>query len=174
MSSLEHPAVAQVVAALRKAGMDQAADGIRLLPDDVRTAAKAAEAVGVPVGAIANSLVFRVERTTGEESPLLVLTSGAHRADTARLAELAGAAAIHKADPEFVRRHTGQTIGGVAPVGHPEPVPTLVDNALSGYDEVWAAGGHPKAVYPTTFAELLALTGGSAANVAEAEDNPQP
>lgn len=165
MSTLEHPSISKLSAALREAGLTAAADGIRILDDDVRTAAAAAAALGVEVGAIANSLVFRATHGD-EERPLLALTSGAHRADTTRLAALAGASRVGRADPDFVRRHTGQPIGGVAPVGHPAPIRTVVDNDLAGHDVVWAAAGHPKSVFPTTFAELVALTGGTAADVA--------
>jgi prolyl-tRNA editing enzyme YbaK/EbsC (Cys-tRNA(Pro) deacylase) len=161
MSSLDHPAVAKVAAALAEAGQPEAAEGIRILPADVRTAALAAEALGVEVGAIANSLVFRAD-----DEPLLALTSGAHRANVATLAVLTGAERVEMGDPAFVREHTGQAIGGVAPVGHARPLRTLVDTALRSYDVVWAAAGHAKTVYPTTFAGLLALTGGRAADVA--------
>ncbi|GAB2973812.1 YbaK/EbsC family protein [Amycolatopsis acidiphila] len=164
MSSLDHPAVAKVAAALAEAGQQRAADGIRILPAEVRTAAQAAEALGVEVGAIANSLIFRAV-LDGRDVPLLSLTSGAHRADTGKLAELVGATAVEKADPAFVREHTGQVIGGVAPVGHPAPIETLVDTALEQYDVIWAAAGHAKSVFPTTFADLVALTGGRAAGV---------
>jgi prolyl-tRNA editing enzyme YbaK/EbsC (Cys-tRNA(Pro) deacylase) len=99
-------------------------------------------------------------------TPLLALTSGAHRADTDVLAALTGAQRVRKADPDFVRAHTGQPIGGVAPVGHPTTIRTVVDVALRQHHVVWAAGGHPKAVFPTTFEELVALTGGTAAEVA--------
>ena len=170
MTSLDHPAISKISAALREAGLVAAADGIRVLTDDVRTAAAAAEALGIPVGAIANSLVFQA--TEGDQVfPLLALTSGAHRADTAVLAELAGATSVGRADPAFVREHTGQAIGGVAPVGHPRPIRTLVDTALARYEVVWAAAGHPKAVFPTTFADLMTITGGTAANVAGEEEN---
>jgi len=170
MSSMDHPAISKISAALREAGLPAAADGIRILDDDVRTAALAAEALGVPVGAIANSLIFRA--TEGDRVfPLLALTSGAHRADTTRLAALAGADTVGRADPAFVREHTGQAIGGVAPVGHPRPIMTLVDNALAAYEVVWAAAGHPKSIFPTTFADLVALTGGVAADVAAGEEN---
>jgi prolyl-tRNA editing enzyme YbaK/EbsC (Cys-tRNA(Pro) deacylase) len=94
-----------------------------------------------------------------------VLTSGAHRVDTAKVAATLGVASIDRADPAFVRTATGQAIGGVAPVGHPAPVRTLVDTALEAYDEVWAAGGIPHAVYPTTFAELVAVTDGTPTEV---------
>ncbi|KOV79171.1 prolyl-tRNA synthetase [Nocardia sp. NRRL S-836] len=138
---------------------------IVVLSDAVRTAAAAAEAVGVPVGAIANSLLFAAVRD-GVATPLLVLTSGAHRADTSQVAALVGADAVKRADPDFVREHTGQVIGGVSPVGHPAPIETLVDETLAGYEVIWAAAGHPRAVYPTTFADLVALTGGRVAAVA--------
>ena len=73
---------------------------------------------------------------------------------------------MRRASPEFVRAATGQAIGGVAPVGHPAPLRTLVDRALAAYDEVWAAGGIPHAVFPSTFAELVKVTGGEPADVA--------
>jgi prolyl-tRNA editing enzyme YbaK/EbsC (Cys-tRNA(Pro) deacylase) len=164
MTTLDHPSISKLAATLREAGMTDAAAGIRILDDEVRTAAAAAAALGVEVGAIANSLVFRA--THGDEvRPLLALTSGAHRADTAVLARLVGADEVGKADPAFVREHTGQAIGGVAPVGHPRPIRTVVDQDLAGYGVVWAAAGHPKSVFPTTFAGLLGLTGGTAADV---------
>ncbi|MGA3540729.1 YbaK/EbsC family protein [Micromonosporaceae bacterium DT194] len=134
---------------------------VRVLPDAVHTAVAAAEALGVTVGQIANSLIF-----DADGQPLLVLTSGTHRVDTARVAADLGLSALKRATPEFVRQHTGQPIGGVAPLGHPKPVRTLVDTALAGYDEIWAAGGVPRAVFPTTYAELLRITAGTAAEVA--------
>jgi len=150
-----------VAAALRAAGAEAE---IRLLDDAVRTAA-AAEAVGVSVGQIANSLVFAAEYLDRTE-PVLVLTSGAHRVDTAKVAALLGAERLGRATPEFVRGHTGQPIGGVAPVGHPAPVRTLVDTALAAYDVVWAAGGVPRAVFATSYDELVRVTGGTPADVA--------
>ncbi|HVL82897.1 MAG TPA: YbaK/EbsC family protein [Pseudonocardia sp.] len=134
---------------------------MRVLPDAVTTAAAAAAALGVEVGQIANSLVF-----DADGAPLLVLTSGAHRVDTGKVAALLGLDAVRRASPAFVREATGQAIGGVAPVGHPAPLRTLVDRTLAAYDEVWAAGGIPHAVFPTTFAELVAVTGGQPAEVA--------
>lgn len=127
---------------------------VRMLDDAARTAAQAAEALGVPVGAICSSLVFLLD---GE--PLLVLTSGAHRVDTGMLGEALGGT-ITRADAATVRTATGQPIGGVAPVGHPAPVRTIVDVALREMDVVWAAAGHPHSVFPTTFAELVRATGG--------------
>ncbi|TWP44491.1 YbaK/EbsC family protein [Lentzea tibetensis] len=161
MSSLDHPGIRKVADALPPAS----AAGIVVLADAVRTAAQAADAVGVPVGAIANSLLFAAIRD-GQASPLLVLTSGAHRADTGRVADIVNADSIKHADPDFVREHTGQVIGGVSPVGHPAPIETLVDEALRDHDVVWAAAGHPHAVYPTTFEELVDITGGTPAQVA--------
>ncbi len=154
----EHPAVRRVQAALGAAAV---AGEVHLLAESARTAREAADALGCEVGAIANSLVFDAD---GE--PLLVLTSGGHRADTARLASIVGASAVRRASPDFVREHTGQAIGGVAPVGHPAPIRTLVDTALESYEQVWAAAGHPHSVFPTTYAELLRLTAGQPADVA--------
>jgi prolyl-tRNA editing enzyme YbaK/EbsC (Cys-tRNA(Pro) deacylase) len=170
MNEREHPSVRKVVAGLAEAGLPDSAAGVRILSDDARTAALAAAALGIEAGAIANSLVFRATRGT-EVFPLLAMTSGAHRADQRILAELAEADRVDRADAEFVRTHTGQAIGGVAPIGHPAPIHTLVDTALRRYPVVWAAAGHPKSVFPITFAELVALTSGTAANVAGEEDD---
>jgi prolyl-tRNA editing enzyme YbaK/EbsC (Cys-tRNA(Pro) deacylase) len=156
-SPQEHPRVAEVAHLLHSAG---ATGTVRHLPDSARTAAAAADQLGVEVGAIANSLVFDVDG-----NPLLVLTSGAHRVDETLVAGLLGVPRITRATPEFVRRHTGQAIGGVAPIGHPEPIGTLVDIELARYEQVWAAAGHPHTVFPTTYDELLRLTGGTAAEV---------
>jgi prolyl-tRNA editing enzyme YbaK/EbsC (Cys-tRNA(Pro) deacylase) len=153
-----HPNVRHVHEALEAAG---AHGEIRVLPDAVSTAAAAAAALGVEVGQIANSLIF-----DADGKPLLVLTSGAHRVDTTKVAALVEAEMVRRATPEFVRQHTGQSIGGVAPVGHPAPVRTLVDKALEPYAEIWAAGGIPHAVFPTTFAELVRITAGTPAEVA--------
>jgi prolyl-tRNA editing enzyme YbaK/EbsC (Cys-tRNA(Pro) deacylase) len=125
-----------------------------ILPDSVHTAALAAEALGCEVGAIANSLLF-----DAEDQPVLILTSGAHRVDTVATAERIGVPALRRATPEFVRQHTGHVIGGVSPLGHSAPVPTYLDVALRQYDEIWAAAGHPAAVFSTTYDELLAMTG---------------
>jgi prolyl-tRNA editing enzyme YbaK/EbsC (Cys-tRNA(Pro) deacylase) len=132
---------------------------IVVLPDSVHTAALAAEALGCEVGAIANSLLFAATTTTGDTEPVLVLTSGAHRVDTALVAAAIGVIALKRATPEFVREHTGQVIGGVSPIAHPQPVRTFLDPALRAYDEIWAAAGHPAAVFSTTYDELQAMTG---------------
>ncbi len=155
---MTHPNVQVVQDALRAAG---AAGEVRILPDAVHTAVAAAAALDVALGQIANSLIFEAD---GE--PLLVLTSGAHRVNTTKIAEALGVARVKRATPDFVRAHTGQPIGGVAPVGHPRPVRTLVDADLAQYSEVWAAGGVPQAVFPTTYDELLRITSGTRAEVA--------
>ncbi len=133
---------------------------VRELAQPAPTAATAAAQLGCEVGAIANSLLFSAD---GE--PLLVLTSGAHRVDTAKVAAELGVAKIRRADPDFVYASTGQRIGGVAPIGHPKPVRTLVDVALRSYDTVWAAAGHVHTVFPTTFDELVRITSGTPADV---------
>ncbi|HVT68457.1 MAG TPA: YbaK/EbsC family protein [Trebonia sp.] len=135
---------------------------VRALPESAATAAAAAAQLGCEVGAIANSLVF-----AADGAPLLVMTSGAHRVDTARVAALVGAATVSRADAKSVRAWTGQVIGGVGPVGHPAPIRTLVDVWLAKHDVVWAAAGHPHAVFPTSHEELLRMTGGTSAEVGE-------
>jgi len=154
-----------VAAVLRELGVP---GEVRELPEPAPTAATAAAQLGCTVGAIANSLVF-----SADGAPVLVLTSGAHRVDTTRVAALIGATAVKRADPDFVRRSTGQVIGGVAPVGHPEPLRTLVDTWLEPYDVVWAAGGHAHMVFPTSFAELVRITSGTPAAVG-ADGDPAP
>ncbi len=135
---------------------------VRELPESAPTAAAAAAQLGCEVGAIANSLVFSADGT-----PLLVMTSGAHRVDTGRVAQLIGASAVRRADAGSVRTWTGQAIGGVGPVGHPAPIRTLVDTWLEKYDVIWAAAGHPHTVFPTSFAELARITEGTPAEVGE-------
>jgi len=126
---------------------------IVILPETVHTAALAAAALGCEVGAIANSLLF-----DAGGSPVLILTSGSHRVDTQLASARIGVSGLKRGSPEFVREHTGQVIGGVSPIGHPSPVPTYLDIQLGEYDVVWAAAGHPAAVYSTTYDELLAMT----------------
>lgn len=134
---------------------------IRVLPDSARTAAEAAAAIGCDVAAIANSLVFLAD---GE--PVLVMTSGGHRADFAVLTESIGAAEVSMAPASVVRAATGQAIGGVAPVGHPAPLRTFLDEALQDHDELWAAAGHPHTVMPLTFEQLRVITNGAVIPVA--------
>lgn len=128
---------------------------VRELTESTRTAREAAEALGCDVGAIASSLVF-----ISDDEPVLVLTSGRHQVDTTALAARWGRGELRRATPEQVRRATGQAIGGVAPVGHPEMLPTVVDAALTDHPQLWAAAGTPRTVFPTTAGELLRLTGG--------------
>jgi len=154
-----HPNCMAVDAALAAAGVS---GRVKLLPEAAPPAAAAAEQLDVEVGAIANSLVF----ATAAGDPVLVLTSGAHRVDAAKVAALLGTSTLGRANAELVRSATGQPIGGVAPVGHPGRLRTLVDVALRAYPQVWAAGGIPHAVFPTTFEELVLLTGGDPADVA--------
>ena len=151
--------VQRVQDALRASGL---AKPIRTFVDPVPSAAAAAEQLGCPVGAIANSLLFAV---SGE--PLLVLASGAHRVDLRRVASHLGTSKgkIRQADPASVLRATGQEVGGVAPVGHPAPITTLVDIWLEQHAEVWAGAGDEYSMFPTTFAELVRITGGAGLDV---------
>ncbi|MCM6761432.1 YbaK/EbsC family protein [Rathayibacter sp. ZW T2_19] len=151
MSERSHPAVDRVLADLAVHGVRPP---VRWLDEAASTAALAAAALGVEQAQIANSLVFLLD---GE--PLLVLTSGGHRVDTGWLGgELGGT--IGRASASAVKEATGQTIGGVAPVGHPLRLRTVVDEALDGFDTVWAAAGHAHTVYPTSASELVTVTGG--------------
>jgi len=130
------------------------------LDDSARTAAEAADALGIEVGQIASSLIF-----LADGDPVLVVASGGHRVDTMELAAVLEVNEIAKASADEVRKATGFAIGGVAPVGHPRPLRTIVDIALSRFDEVWAAGGHPHYVFPTSYDELLRITAGEAAEI---------
>lgn len=151
----------QSVIKVRKALASLGARGeVRALDDSARTAKEAADALGIEVGQIASSLIFLAD---GE--PVLVISSGGHRVDTMQLAMILEVNDIAKATADEVRKATGFAIGGVAPVGHPHPLRTVVDIALSRYDEVWAAGGHPHYVFPTSYDELLRITAGEAAEV---------
>ena len=157
--TLRHPAVERVAASLTAAGI---APRITVLDGAARTAALAAAYLGIDIGQIANSLVFRIltqDASTDADELLLVLTSGAHRVDTAVVATAIGVRALGRADADFVRDRTGFVIGGVAPVGHLHPVRTLIDVDLADYDEIWAAAGHPNTVFPTTYAQLVSATG---------------
>jgi prolyl-tRNA editing enzyme YbaK/EbsC (Cys-tRNA(Pro) deacylase) len=155
--SAEHAAVTRFKQAHSAAG---GGGRVVILPDSVHTAVLAAEALGCEVGAIANSLLF-----DAAGSPVLILTSGSHRVNTEATAERIGVPTLKRATPEFVREHTGHVIGGVSPLGHPAPVPTWLDVELRRYDEIWAAAGHPAAVFSTTYDELLAMTGATEVRV---------
>jgi prolyl-tRNA editing enzyme YbaK/EbsC (Cys-tRNA(Pro) deacylase) len=152
------PAVELVVAALQAGGV---AAEVRRFEVPVPTAAAAAEALDCEVGAIANSLVF-----DADGAPLLVLASGAHRVDTAKVAALVGAERVRRATPEFVSAATGQEVGGVAPVGHPRPLRTVVDVDLAAHPLLWAGGGDHHTMFAATYEDLLRITAGEAAAVA--------
>ena len=158
-----HPQVAAVLAALAVHGIDPE---LRQLPDAVRTAKAAAAALGVTPAEIANSLLFAAPAVDGRREPVLVLASGGHRVDTTKVAGLLGVPDLEQADPAFVREHTGMAIGGVAPVGHPRPLRTVVDVSLGRYATVWAAAGHSHTVIATTYDELIRVTAGSPMDVA--------
>ena len=128
---------------------------MHVLSDSARTAQEAADALGILVGQVASSIVFKLD----DESPLLVITSGRHRVDTKLVAEKLGVAKLHRVDADYVKEKSGFSIGGVSPVGWVSPATILIDEALNDYEVVWAAAGHPHSVYPTTFAELLECTG---------------
>ncbi|MFW5474831.1 YbaK/EbsC family protein [Knoellia sp. CPCC 206450] len=157
-----HPSVAVVLETLAAHHIRPV---VRYLPDAVRTARAAADALGVTPAEIANSLVFAGRRHDRSTEPLLVLASGGHRVDQDRIAGLLDLAAVDKATPEEVREWTGFAIGGVAPVGHPTPLRTVVDVTLGSFEHVWAAAGHSHSVFRTTYDELLRITAGKAIEV---------
>lgn len=151
---LSSASVERVRAALARAGIDAP---IVELPGAARTALAAAAFLGCEVGQIANSLVFRAEAS---DVPLLVMSSGAKRVDTQRLAAVVGEP-VDKADAAFVRQHTGFAIGGVPPLGHIAPLRTFVERNLAAQSEIWAAAGHPHTVFRLDYAALLRITGGA-------------
>ena len=148
---LEKAAVKRVITALQEHGC---AGQIKVLSDSARTAAEAAAALGIEVGQIASSLIFKLP----DGSPLLVITSGRHRVDTDLVASNLGIEKLGRVDADYVKEQSGFSIGGVAPIGWVSPATILIDQALNDYEVVWAAAGHPHAVYPTSFVELLAIT----------------
>ncbi len=145
--------------ALRAAGFENT---VVELPDSARTAAEAAAAVGCQVGQIVKSLLFRAAESG---RAVLVVASGSHRVDEQAVAAVIGEA-IGRATPEFVREQTGFAIGGVPPIGHARPVVAVVDEALLAHERIWAAAGHPHAVFALTPDELVRMTGGKVARVA--------
>jgi prolyl-tRNA editing enzyme YbaK/EbsC (Cys-tRNA(Pro) deacylase) len=149
---LEKAAVKRVVAALADHGIK---GQIHVLSESARTAQEAANALGIEVGQIASSLIFKLM----DGSPLLIITSGRHRVDTDLVARTLGVEKLDRVDADYVKDKSGFSIGGVAPIGWISPATILIDLALNDYDVVWAAAGHPHAVYPTSFAELVACTG---------------
>ena len=149
----EKAAVKRVIAALSEHGLK---GEVHVLSDSARTAQEAASALGIEVGQIASSLIFKLP----SGNPLLIITSGRHRVDTDLVAKNLGITELGRADANYVKEVSGYSVGGVAPLGwisHPEKI--LIDQALNDYEVVWAASGHPHAVYPTSYAELITCTG---------------
>jgi prolyl-tRNA editing enzyme YbaK/EbsC (Cys-tRNA(Pro) deacylase) len=143
--------VANVKRALTALG---AKDTVTVFGSKVPTAAAAAAALGCDVAAITNSLVFDVDG-----APLLILASGAARVDVRKVAEQLGTGRIRRASPEFVLQHTGQEVGGVAPVGHPEKIKTLLDESLKTHELLWAGAGDHNSMFSITYQDLRRITG---------------
>ena len=158
---LQNPSVQRVSAKLKELGIK---GEVHVLSDSARTAQEAADALGILAGQVASSIVFKLD----DESPLLVITSGRHRVDTKLVAEKLGVAKLHRVDADYVKEKSGFSIGGVSPLGWiSKPEVILIDEALNDYEVVWAAAGHPHAVFPTTFAELVLVTGAKPVIVTE-------
>lgn len=147
----EKAAVKRFIAARDLHGI---AGEVHILPDSARTAAEAAAGLNIEVGQIASSLIFKLP----DESPLLIITSGRHRVDTELVAKSLGIESLGRVDAEYVKEKSGFSIGGVAPLGWVCPATILIDEALNDYDAIWAAAGHPHAVFPTSFDELVRCT----------------
>lgn len=144
--------------ALNEVGLEA---NVKELPQSTRTASEAAHAVGCEVGQIAKSLLFQ-----GKESdePYLVIASGPNRVDERKLALLVGEE-VGLANPEFVREQTGYSIGGVPPLGHAKEVTSFMDEDLLEYDQIWAAAGSPRAVFPVDPTKILEVTGAQVAMI---------
>ena len=137
---------------------------INILADTARTAIDAANGLGIEVGQIASSLIFKLP----SGNPLLIITSGRHRVDTELVAKNLNIAELGRADANYVKEVSGYSVGGVSPIGWiSTPEITLIDEALNDYEIVWAASGHPHAVYPTSYTELIACTGATPMVVGE-------
>ena len=150
---LEKAAVRRFLDAARSLGVD---GEIKVLSDSARTAIDAANSLGIEVGQIASSLIFKLP----SGNPLLIITSGRHKVDTTLVAKNLGIEKLDRVDADFVKERSGYSIGGVSPLGWvSQPEVTLIDEALNDYEIVWAAAGHPHAVYPTTYDELIQCTG---------------
>lgn len=146
---LEKSAVKRVVAAMESFSIK---GEIKVLTQTAKSAAEAAAGLGILVGQIASSIIFKLP----DQSPLLVITSGRHRVDTDLVASKLGVEILERVDADYVKEISGFSIGGVAPIGWlTSPAITLIDEALNDYEIVWAAAGHPHAVFPTTYQELL-------------------
>jgi prolyl-tRNA editing enzyme YbaK/EbsC (Cys-tRNA(Pro) deacylase) len=149
---LEKAAVRRFVDAAKSLYID---GEINILSDTARTAIDAANGLGIEVGQIASSLIFKLP----SGNPLLIITSGRHKVDTALVAKNLGIEKLDRVDADYVKERSGYSIGGVSPLGWlSKPEITLIDQALNDYEIVWAAAGHPHAVYPTSFTELIRVT----------------
>ena len=157
---LEKAAVKRVAQALID---HQMVGQIKVLTDSARSAAEAASALGIEVGQIASSILFKMP----DDSPLLVITSGRHRVDTELVAKSLNLSALGRVDADYVKEKSGFSIGGVAPIGWLNPATIIIDEALNDYEIVWAAAGHPHAVFPTTFSELAKITKAQSMSVAD-------
>jgi prolyl-tRNA editing enzyme YbaK/EbsC (Cys-tRNA(Pro) deacylase) len=149
--SQENPNVLRVVAKLKELNIG---GEVTHLADSARSAQEAADALGILVGQVASSIVFKLP----DGSPLLVITSGRHRVDTELVAKELGVEKLNRADADYVKEASGFSIGGVSPVGWVNEATIVIDLALNDYDVVWAAAGHPHTVFPTTYGELLTAT----------------
>lgn len=150
---LEKAAVKRFQEAATKLGVK---GEVNILAETARTAIDAANGLDIEVGQIASSLIFKLP----SGNPLLIITSGRHRVDTDLVAKNLGIAELGRADANYVKEVSGYSVGGVSPLGWiSKPEIILIDEALNDYDIVWAAAGHPHAVYPTTYAELITCTG---------------
>lgn len=132
------------------------------LETSARTSAEAAAAVGCDVAQIAKSLIFATETS---RRPILVIASGANRVDTNKVGALVGERLV-RATPDFVREQTGYAIGGIPPLGHAHAIDTYIDADLLTWESIWAAAGHPNALFPLAPDELVTMTGGQVAQVA--------
>ena len=156
---LEKSSVKRVAEALSQHGCS---GSINVLGESARTALDAASALGIEVGQIASSLIFK----TPEGKTLLIITSGRHRVDTDLVAQELRISHLDRVDAQFVKEFSGFSIGGVSPLGWINCADIiLIDTSLNDYEVVWAAAGHPHAVYPTTFAELIRCTGATPTKV---------
>jgi len=152
--------VRRVMAALQERGHTESPV---MLEDAARTAQQAADALGIVVGQIAKSIIFRRKE---DDAAVLVVTSGDRRVDEKKVEALVGK--VGRADAEFVKSRTGFTIGGVAPVAHATPPVTLIDRELFRFGEIWAAAGHPHAVFKLKPQDLEVLTQAPVADVVQA------
>ena len=156
---LEKSAVKRVALAMQE---NTIAGPITVLSESARTAADAASALGIEVGQIASSLIFK----SPDDKVILIITSGGHRVDTDLVATTLGYSELMRVDAAFVKEFSGFSIGGVSPIGWSnQPDVTLIDEALNNYEVVWAAAGHPHGVFPTSYAELIACAGATSAVV---------